>query len=66
MGYPRNDPRLQEIEDKIFKAAHAQKRYWLGINARDIEGTITSGRMVGSGEATAAAGRKFTKRGMPY
>jgi 4-hydroxy-2-oxoheptanedioate aldolase len=66
MGYPRNDPRLQEIEDKIWQAAKAQKKYWLGVNARDIEGTITSGRMVGSGEATAAAGRKFTKRAMPY
>ena len=65
-GYPRNDPRLQEIEDKIWKAAKAQKKYWLGVSGRDIEGSITEGRMVGSGEATAAAGRKFTKRSMPY
>ena len=65
-GYARTDPRLQEIEDRIWKAAKAQKKYWLGVNARDIEGSITEGRMVGSGEATAAAGRKFTKRAMPY
>ncbi len=65
-GYPRNDPRLEKIEDEIWQAAKAQKKYWLGVNARDIEGSITEGRMVGSGEATAAAGRKFTKRSMPY
>ncbi len=66
LGYPPRDPRLQEIEDKIFKAAKAQKRYWLGVNGRDIENSITEGHMIGSGEATAAAGRKFTKRAMPY
>jgi hypothetical protein len=65
-GYPRGDPRLQELEEKIFKAAKAQGKYWLGVNGRDIEGTITSGHMIGSGEATAEAGRKFTKREMPY
>jgi 4-hydroxy-2-oxoheptanedioate aldolase len=65
-GYPRNDPRLQEIEDRIFKAAKAQKKYWLGVDGRDIEGSIAAGHMIGSGEATAAAGRKFTKRAMPY
>jgi hypothetical protein len=31
-----------------------------------IEQTIKDGHMVGSGEETAAAGRKFTKRPMPY
>jgi 4-hydroxy-2-oxoheptanedioate aldolase len=65
-GYPRGDPRLQEFEDQIFKAAKAQKLYWLGIDGRSIEESIESGHMVGSGEATAAAGRKFTKRTMPY
>jgi 4-hydroxy-2-oxoheptanedioate aldolase len=65
-GYPRGDQRLQDLEDKIFKAAKAQKKYWLGINGREIEKTITEGHMIGSGEETAAAGRKFTKRSMPY
>ncbi|MDA0207578.1 MAG: aldolase/citrate lyase family protein [Acidobacteria bacterium] len=64
-GYPRGDPRLRELEERIFKAAKAQKKYWLGVNGRDIEGSITSGHMIGSGEATAVAGRKFTKRTMP-
>jgi 4-hydroxy-2-oxoheptanedioate aldolase len=64
-GYPRGDPRLQELEDRIFKAAKAQKKYWLGVNGRDIEGSITAGHMIGSGEETAIAGRKFTKRTMP-
>ena len=40
--------------------------YWLGVNGREIEKTITEGHMIGSGEETAAAGRKFTKRAMPY
>jgi 4-hydroxy-2-oxoheptanedioate aldolase len=65
-GYPRGDQRLQDLEDKIFKAAKAQGKYWLGVNGREIEKTITEGKMIGSGEETAAAGRKFTKRSMPY
>lgn len=65
LGYTRGDPRLQEIEDRIFAAAKPHKLFWLGVNGRDIEGSIKSGRMIGSGKETADAGRAFTKRTMP-
>jgi hypothetical protein len=54
------------VQDKIFAAAKAQKLFWLGINRNRVEESIKEGHMVGSGEETAAAGRKFTKREMPY
>ncbi len=65
-GYPRGDPRLQEMDDLTYKAAKKHNLMWLGINRRNIEGSIDEGRMIGSGEATAAAGRAYTKREMPY
>ena len=67
-GFKRDDPRAKEVQDKIFAAAKAQHLYWLGIGGSEaaIAAAIKEGRMVGSGEQTAAIGRKITKRPMPY
>jgi len=72
-GFRQGDPRAAEVQDTIFAAAKAQHLYWLGIGGGRganfeamIEQTIKEGHMVGSGEQTAAAGRKFTKRPLPY
>lgn len=52
-------------------AAKAQHVYWLGIsdgpfNEASVERAIKSGRMIGSGEKAAEAGRRITKRPQPY
>lgn len=72
-GFKPGDPKAKEVQDKIFAAAKAQKIYWLGIGGARGEGleaaierAIKEGHMVGSGEETAAIGRKITKRPMPY
>jgi 4-hydroxy-2-oxoheptanedioate aldolase len=71
-GFKQSDPRAKEVQDKIFAAARAQQLYWLGIGGNgpnkeaQIEAAIKEGHMVGSGEETAAIGRKITKRPMPY
>jgi 4-hydroxy-2-oxoheptanedioate aldolase len=71
-GFKQSDPRAKEVQDKIFAAARAQHLYWLGIGGNgpnkeaQIEAAIKEGHMVGSGEETAAIGRKITKRPMPY
>jgi 4-hydroxy-2-oxoheptanedioate aldolase len=67
-GFKPGDPKAKEVQDKIFAAAKAQHLYWLGINgsAAAIAESIKEGRMVGSGEQTAAIGRKITKRPLPY
>ena len=44
---------------------------WLGISdgpfsEASVEQAIKAGRMIGSGEKTAEAGRKITKRPLPY
>jgi 4-hydroxy-2-oxoheptanedioate aldolase len=72
-GFKQGDPKAKEVQDKIFAAAKAQHLYWLGIGgARGqnmeaaIAAAIKEGRMVGSGEETAAIGRKITKRPLPY
>ena len=67
-GFKRDDPRAKEVQDKIFAAAKAQHLYWLGIGGSEaaIAAAIKEGHMVGSGEQTAAIGRKITKRPMPY
>jgi 4-hydroxy-2-oxoheptanedioate aldolase len=74
-GFRQNDPKAKEVQDKIFAAAKARHLYWLGVGAvggrgADLEAavgsTIKEGHMIGSGEAVAAAGRKFTKRAPPY
>ena len=73
-GFKPGDPKAREVQLKIYSAAKAQRLYWLGIGegARGanleeaIERTIKDGRMIGSGEQTAAIGRRITKRPMPY
>ena len=73
-GFKQGDPRAKEVQDKIFAAAKAQHLYWLGIGGAGTGGnaeaaiaaSIMEGRMVGSGEQTAAIGRKITKRPLPY
>jgi 4-hydroxy-2-oxoheptanedioate aldolase len=71
-GFKQSDPRAKEVQDKIFAAARAEHLYWLGIGGNgpnkeaQIEAAIKEGHMVGSGEETAAIGRKITKRPMPY
>lgn len=68
-GFKQGDPKAKEVQDKIFAAAKAQHLFWLGVGGATpeaLEATIKEGRMVGSGEATAAAGRKITKRPLPY
>ena len=66
LGFKQGDPRMNPIQDKIFAAAKAQKLFWLGIGRTNVEESIKEGHMIGSGEETAAAGRKFTKRPLPY
>lgn len=73
-GFKRGDPKAKEVQDNIFAAAKAQHLYWLGIGGGgtggDLEASVAAsikeGHMIGSGEATAAAGRKFTRRPLPY
>jgi 4-hydroxy-2-oxoheptanedioate aldolase len=71
----QTDARAKEVQDNIFHAAKAQHLYWLGVGAGGgrggnldaaIESTIKEGHMIGSGEQIAAAGRKYTKRPLPY
>ena len=74
LGIKSSDPKAQEIQDKLFAAARAQHLFWLGIGEGNraesreaaVERTIKEGHMVGTGEETAAIGRKFTKRPLPY
>jgi 4-hydroxy-2-oxoheptanedioate aldolase len=74
-GFKPGDARAKEVQDKIFAAAKAQHLYWLGVGVGPgrggdveaaVESTIKEGHMIGSGEAIAAAGRKYTKRPQPY
>jgi 4-hydroxy-2-oxoheptanedioate aldolase len=73
-GFKQGDAKAKEVQDKIFAAAKAQHLYWLGISGGGqggnpeaaIEAAIKEGHMIGSGEETAAIGRKITKRPMPY
>ena len=68
-GFKQGDPKAKEVQDKIFAAAKAQHLYWLGIGGRtetEIAAAIKEGHMVGSGEQTAAMGRKITNRPQPY
>jgi len=67
-GFKQGDPRAKEVQDKIFAAAKAQHLYWLGIGGNEaaIAAAIKEGHMVGSGEQTAAIGRKITNRPQPY
>jgi 4-hydroxy-2-oxoheptanedioate aldolase len=73
-GFKQGDPKAKEVQEKIFAAAKAQHLYWLGIDGPGRGGNveeavakaIKEGHMIGSGEAVAAAGRKVSKRPLPY
>jgi len=74
-GFKPGDPKATEVQEKIFAAAKAQHLFWLGVGVgagrggnieAAVEKTIKEGHMIGSGEAIAAAGRKITKRPLPY
>ena len=71
-GFKQSDPKAKEVQDKIFAAAKTQHLFWLGIGGSGpnreaaIEAAIKEGHMVGSGEETAAIGRRITKRPQPY
>lgn len=73
-GFKMGDPKAKEVQDKIFAAGKAQHLYWIGIGGGgrggDLEASVAAaikeGHMIGSGEATAAAGRKITRRPLPY
>ena len=66
LGVKGNDPRLLAAEARIFAAAKLHKLPWIGITPDHTADDIKAGFMIGSGEKTAATGRKFTNRPMPY
>ncbi len=66
LGVKSGDPRLLQAEARIFAAAKLHKLAWIGITPDHTADDIKAGFMVGSGEKTAAAGRKITNRPMPY
>ena len=66
LGVKSGDPRLLQAEARIFAAAKLHKLAWIGITPDHTSDDIKAGFMIGSGEKTAAAGRKFTNRAMPY
>ena len=68
-GFKHDDPKAKEVQDKIFAAGKAHHLYWLGLDGNTeatIAQAIKEGHMIGSGEQTAAIGRKITKRPLPY
>jgi len=66
LGVKSGDPRLLAAEARIFAAAKLHKLAWIGITPDHTADDIKAGFMIGSGEQTAAAGRKVTSRAMPY
>ena len=77
-GFPsQTEARLRKIvQDNIFHAAKGPASLLAGsgrgrwalaeIWTRPSQSTIKEGHMIGSGEQIAAAGRKYTKRPLPY
>lgn len=61
-------PAMLEMRSKVFAAVKANKKFFLdGVRLPTVEANLKEGIMIGSGdEATANAGRKLTKRGMPW
>ena len=59
---------MLELRAKVFSAVKANKKFFLdGVRLPTIETNLKDGIMIGSGEEAAAnAGRKITKRGMPW
>lgn len=61
-------PEMLAMRAKVFSAVKANKKFFLdGVRVGTIAENLREGIMIGSGEeAAAAAGRKLTKRGMPW
>jgi 4-hydroxy-2-oxoheptanedioate aldolase len=61
-------PAMLEMRAKVFSAVKANKKFFLdGVRLPTIESNLKEGIMIGSGdEATANAGRRITKREMPW
>lgn len=61
-------PAMLEMRSKVFAAVKANRKFFLdGVRVGTIEANLKEGIMIGSGdEAAANAGRKITKRGMPW
>ena len=66
LGVKPGDPRLLDAEARIFSAAKQHKLPWIGITPDHTADDIKAGFMIGSGEKSAAIGRKVTNRAMPY
>lgn len=66
LGVKPGDPRLLDAEARIFSVAKQHKLPWIGITPDHTADDIKAGFMIGSGEKTAAIGRKVTNRAMPY
>jgi len=66
LGVKPGDPTLLKAEERIFAAAKLHKLAWIGITPNHTVDDIKAGYMIGSGEQSAAIGRKFTNRAMPY
>ena len=63
------EPKVMEVEAKVFAMAKAPKIFWNGINPGPgdaVIDAIKAGYMIGIGQETAEIGRKFTNRPMPY
>jgi 4-hydroxy-2-oxoheptanedioate aldolase len=63
-----NDPLMQAARSRVLAATKAQKIYFLNsVNANNVVDMIKEGVMIGAAnQAAAEAGRKFTKRTMPW
>jgi len=61
-------PEMLAMRMKVFNAVKANKKFFLdGVRVGTIEKSLREGIMIGSGdEAAAAAGRKLSKRAMPW
>ncbi len=61
-------PAMLEMRAKVFSAVKANKKFFLdGVRLPTIEANLKEGIMIGSGdEAAANAGRRITKRAMPW
>ncbi len=66
LNITNSDPRMAEVQGKIFAIAKLNKIFFMGIGRTNVIERIKQGYMVGSGEETAATGRQYTKRGMPW
>jgi 4-hydroxy-2-oxoheptanedioate aldolase len=67
-GAAAKDPRMVEARTRIFAACKANHKFFLNtFGPNDVIDMIKEGVMIGpASQATAEAGRKYTKRQMPW